>query len=568
VNASQQRPRPDYITALENVTEVLSLMIGDKWTERAARLTGSFAAWTRAVNSRDQMAILNAAEAFGNDIQSVRTEMEQEKADAQNEQADRAGGAAGDPNAPPDQKAEELWSLYDMKFEGCEWDSMAESDEPGTAVPMNDWEQGFDNERQLAVARQIMSEQPIILPAVQPSQPLHDRAAQKKAPSKKAPPLTANSPTVKAALDKHKQDTAALFNMLQAGKGQPNTSFGIAWSNACEWLLSGRTVVHALTRTHDASTRATAMGQKGNIAYFGASDAIPNAGDYDFNTPTSGRNINLSGQNVAGWQSGAEVAIMEPAGKPLSSIQDFVVHETLHASDGNQPNVQSGYETEFDAYWLSGRFDSTPAYPGTGVGKVVNVVFAGPPPQTGTATGFQNARQAAIFQFLANSPTYAYVGQSWINDAAFRTFVLRHTQPTGTNPVNSTRLEDLRAQVVARDVNKAWVAFFNLKDSDKDAMRSPAARYEWIDLLDQWDPHGIDMMRRLGLQQPMAPMIRNFHSVLSTRPFVYSDAVGAFAMLSESDKAEIRGPLKAQFVTLIKSLPSPHDFEFAGKFGF
>ena len=568
VNAAQQKPRPDYITALENVTEVLSLMIGDKWTDRAARLTASFANWTRAVNARDQMGILNAAEAFGNEIMSVKAEMEAERQEAEKEQADRAGGAAGDPNTPLDQKTEELWNLYDMKFESCEWESMEASEESGTAVPTRDWEQGFDNQRQLDACRQILAEQTILQPAVESNPVLRQRMQQKKAPSKKAPPLTANSPQVKAVLDRHKANSAHLFNVLQQGKNNPRTAFGVRWSNACEWLLSGRTSVHPLTKTHDASARARAAGKPNEVAYVGRADVIPNAGDYDFNVLTSQRNISINGPNVAGWQSGPEVAIMEPSTLSLSALQDFVVHETLHASDGNQPNVQSGYETEFDAYWLSGRFDSYAHYPGTGRSISITVTQQQGFPAGPVASGFDNQRQAEIFRFLANSPTYAYVGQAWATDAAFRSFVLRHKMPAGTNPVNSTRLEDLRAAVVARDVNKAWVAYHNLKDTDRDAMRSPEARHTWIDLLDQWDPHGRDMMRRLGLQAPMAPAIRNFHSVLSTHPFKYSDALGAFAMLSAQDKNEIKGPLKPQFETLVKALPSPHDVEFAQKLGF
>ena len=565
VNAARMKPRPDYISALENVTEILSLMIGDKWTDRAARLTSSFANWTRAVNSRDQMAILNAAEAFGNEIVSVQGEMEQEKKDAEQEQADRAGGAAGDPNAPPDQKNDELWALYDMKFEGCEWDSMAESDEPGSAVPMSDWEQGFDNERQLVVARQIMSEQPVILPAVQPSQPLHDRAAAKKAPSKKSPPLTAASPTVKKALDRHKANMQHLLNVLTTGKSDSSTVHGPAWPNSCDWLLMGRRAPHAITETHDTSTRATTLGAGGSRAYFGKDASIPAMSDYNFNDRKDARNIDVWTPGVVGYQQGNKVVIVEPLNQSLKDIQETIVHEVLHSSDGHDTSVKSRYETEFDAYWNErGGFDQHPAYPGTGRGVSVPLPIAGAAP----ATGFDNKRQAEIFRHLVNSgPVYAYVAQSWVNDASFRSYVIGHRYPNGYNVVNSTRLEDLRAAVVARDVNKAWVAFFNLSSSDKDTMRGPQSRNDWIDLLDQWDPHGIDMMRRLGLQQPMAPMIRNFHSVLSTRPFVYSDALGAFAMLSPADLAEIKGPLRPQFETLVKSLPSPHDWEFQRKLG-
>ncbi|HEU5060595.1 MAG TPA: hypothetical protein VFU21_28890, partial [Kofleriaceae bacterium] len=568
VNAAQQKPRPDYITALENVTEVLSLMIGDKWTDRAARLTASFAAWTRAVNSRDQMAILNAAEAFGNEIMTVKGEMEEDRRQAEQEQAERAGDATKDPNAPLDQKTEELWNLYDMKFESCEWESMSESDESGTAVPSKDWEQGFDSERQLVVCRQILAAEAVLMPAIESNPVLRQRVQQKKSPSKKGPPLTASTPVVKAALDKHKNDVAALFNLLQQGRNEPRTQFGIRWSNACEWLLQPSQRVLALTQTHDAAARAKANGANGKLAYFGHDVPIPANSDYDFANIKSMRNASSWDSGVAGWQSGNTIAIMEPAGKPKASIQDFVVHEVLHASDNHTGSVESGYETEFDAYWLSGRFDNHPAYPGTGRGISITVTQQQGFPAGPVATGFDNQRQAEIFSFLANSPIYAYVGQAWAQNASFRAFVMRHKSPTGENPVNSTRLETLRAAVVARDVNKAWVAFHNLKDSDKDAMRSPEARHTWIDLLDAWDPHGKDMMRRLGLQAPMAPAIRNFHTVLSTTPFKYSDALGAFSMLSAQDRNEIKGPLRAQFETLVKSLPSPHDVEFAQKLGF
>src|SRR6185503_15381064 len=192
-----------------------------------------------------------------------------------------------------------------------------------TAAPAADWEQGMDNERQLLVSRDIMTQEPILLPAVKDNPVLHERVVQKKAPTKRVP-LTAASPTVKAALDKHKRDSQALFDILKAGRNDPNTPYGIRWSNACEWLLSGRTPVHALTRTHDSAARATAQGAKGDVAYFGVIDQIPNASDYDFNDPKSTRNINISGQGVAGWQWGANgIAIMEPAGQAVSNIQDF-----------------------------------------------------------------------------------------------------------------------------------------------------------------------------------------------------------------------------------------------------
>ena len=562
VNAAQTKPRPDYISGLESVTEILSLMIGDKWTERAARLTSSFANWTRAVNARDQMGILNAAEAFGNDIMRVKGEMEEERKEAEQEQADRAGGAAGDPNAPADQKVEELWALYDMKFEGCEWDAMSESDQPGTAVPTADWEHGFDNERQLVVARQIVIEQSVLLPAMQTNQALHDRAAHKTAPQK-SPPLTAGSPTVKKALDRHRANMTHLLNVLTAGKSDFSTVYGPSWPNSCDWLLKGRRAPHAITQTHDAPARATALGTSGSVAYFGKDAAIPTMSDYNFNDKKDARNIDVWTPGVVGYQQGNKVVIVEPLNQALKDVQETIVHEVLHSSDSHDASAKSRYESEFDAYWNErGSFDQYPAYPGTGRGQVVPVPGGAP------ATGFDNKRQAMIFQMLANSPTYAYVAQSWASDPSFRTFVLNHKYPTGTNVINSSWLDELRNQVVARNASKAWVAFFNLKDSDKDSMRSPQSRYEWIDLLDQWEPDGKDMMRRLGLQQPMAPMIRNFHSVLSTRPFVYIDAMGAFAMLSEADRAEIKGPLRAQFESLVKSLPSPHDYEFQRKLGF
>ena len=564
VNAAQQKPRPDYISALESVTEVLSLMIGDKWTDRAARLTASFAAWTRAVNSRDQMAILNAAEAFGNEIMTVKGEMEEDRRQAEQEQAGRAGDAAKDPNAPLDQRTEELWSLYDMKFESCEWGAMEASDQPGSAVPSKDWEQGFDNARQLAVCHQIIAEQPV-LTAVETNAILLLRVKQKTQPTQKGPPLTANTPVVKAALDKHKNDVAALFNLLQQGKNEPRTSFGIRWSNACEWLLSGRTKVVALTQTHDAAARATALGAQGQVAYFGVDAPIPANSDYDFADPKGSRNISISKVGVAGWQGGSTIAIMEPAGKPKETIQDFVVHEVLHASDNHGSSYDSRYETEFDAYWLSGRFDSSPAYPGTGRGVSVTV---SQPPGAPVATGFDNKRQADIFSFLANSPVYDYVGQQWATNATFRAFVLKHKSPTGENPVNSTRIEAFRSAITWWNIPGAYSAFNALTESDKDAMRSPEARQTWIDLLDSRSFVGRDFMRRLGLQVPMAPPIRNFHTVLSTTPFRITDALAAYAMLSETDRNEIKGPLRSQFENLVKSLPSPHDWEFAQKLGF
>jgi hypothetical protein len=558
LSAARVKPRPDYLGALAGVTDLLSLMTGDKWAEHASRLTGRFAAWTTAVNGRDEMGILNAAEALGNEIMAVRAEMEAEKNAAEAEQAERAGA----PGAPADQKTEELWALYDLNFETADWYSYEAPEESGTAMPISPWEQGFDNERQLVVAREIVVEHAVLQPAVESNPVLRERVQAKKGPAKKAP-LTADSPPVKAALDKHRQNVTHLHHVLQQGRTQPRTRFGLRWSNACEWLLSGRTQVHALTRTHDSTSRARAQGKGADIAYFGASVAIPNHSDYDFNDPRSSRNINFSGSGVAGWQSGTRIAIMEPGGLSLEALQDFVVHETLHASDGNQPNVQSGYETEFDAYWLSGRFDHAVHYPGSARGAAPPAGLLAAP-----APGFDNQRQLAIFSFLATSPVYTYINQAWQNDPAFRTFVVRHRAPRGFNLEASSRVEDFRVQVVARDLNKAWVAYHNLSETDKDGMRAPGARDEWIDLLDAWPTHGLEFIRRLSLWTPMAPNIRAFHSSLMAIPFSYPDSLSAFSMLSPRDLADIRGPLRNQFENLVKRLPEPHDWEYAGKLGF
>lgn len=94
VAAARTKPRPNYTAALAAGTELIADLTENKRIDEAAAITSGLDAWTAAVNSGDQAAILAAGAAFGQAISDMRQSIVDDRAKAK--AAAAAKLAAGD----------------------------------------------------------------------------------------------------------------------------------------------------------------------------------------------------------------------------------------------------------------------------------------------------------------------------------------------------------------------------------------------------------------------------------------------------------------------------------------
>lgn len=87
IKAAAKKPRPDYASALDASAQLIAEFTEDKRLDAAAKVTATMDAWTKAIHSKDEGAILRAGLAFGESIRDLRTSIhehkEKAKADAQ-----------------------------------------------------------------------------------------------------------------------------------------------------------------------------------------------------------------------------------------------------------------------------------------------------------------------------------------------------------------------------------------------------------------------------------------------------------------------------------------------------
>ena len=95
--ATRAKPRPDYLAAAGAITQLTADLTASQQTEKAARLVGLFDTWTKAVNSKDELALLAASTALGNAINAMRGDLDQQHASAQQAAQKEAGAAAPSP---------------------------------------------------------------------------------------------------------------------------------------------------------------------------------------------------------------------------------------------------------------------------------------------------------------------------------------------------------------------------------------------------------------------------------------------------------------------------------------
>jgi hypothetical protein len=82
LTAATTKPRPSYTMALAAGNELIAELTENKRIDEAAGITSALAAWTRAVSSKDENAIMIAGMAFGDAINGMRASILEDRAAA------------------------------------------------------------------------------------------------------------------------------------------------------------------------------------------------------------------------------------------------------------------------------------------------------------------------------------------------------------------------------------------------------------------------------------------------------------------------------------------------------
>jgi DNA-binding phage protein len=82
LRAATTRPRPNYAAALDGATQLIAELTDSKKLDAAAVVTSKLDAWTRAVNAKDEKAIMAAGLALGDAINGLRDVIEKEREEA------------------------------------------------------------------------------------------------------------------------------------------------------------------------------------------------------------------------------------------------------------------------------------------------------------------------------------------------------------------------------------------------------------------------------------------------------------------------------------------------------
>lgn len=79
IKAVMAKPRPNYLAALDAGSQLIAEFTDDKRVDAAAVVTSRLNAWTQAVNSKDENAIIEAGRAFGEAINGLRSEINESR---------------------------------------------------------------------------------------------------------------------------------------------------------------------------------------------------------------------------------------------------------------------------------------------------------------------------------------------------------------------------------------------------------------------------------------------------------------------------------------------------------
>lgn len=293
--------------------------------------------------------------------------------------------------------------------------------------------------------------------------------------------FAAGAPTDFATANaRHKANLTRLQTMLATGKSATDSKWGKSWPNACQWLLAGKTTLHALTETHDSLARATTLGDASMRAFFGISAVVPTESTYDANDQTKAANVELVNPSWLGYRqagSPSKVVIIDPVTKDSELVKETIVHEVQHDADHHGGANFGRYQTEFDSYWIDRTFGEESSKSGSADDSKAAA--------DGTVmSGFDNARQQRIFIHLYDSASYPYVATGW-GVAAFKANVLALKFPKGMNLINSVRVDDLYLELTKSppDIGEAKIKLKRLTGHDEAAIVSPAMIGAWRALI-------------------------------------------------------------------------------------
>jgi LysM repeat protein len=79
IQAAAKKPRPDYASALDATAQMIAEFTDDKRLDEAAKVTAAMDKWTKAIQSKDEMAILQAGIAFGESIRGLRESIHEQR---------------------------------------------------------------------------------------------------------------------------------------------------------------------------------------------------------------------------------------------------------------------------------------------------------------------------------------------------------------------------------------------------------------------------------------------------------------------------------------------------------
>lgn len=82
ITAASAKPRPNYTAALSAGTQLIADLTENKRVDQAAVIASKLDAWTNAIKSKNEAAIIDAGKAFGESIMAMKSLIEQERDEA------------------------------------------------------------------------------------------------------------------------------------------------------------------------------------------------------------------------------------------------------------------------------------------------------------------------------------------------------------------------------------------------------------------------------------------------------------------------------------------------------
>jgi LysM repeat protein len=79
IQAAVKKPRPDYASALDATAQMIAEFTQDKRLDEAAKVTAAMDVWTKAIQSKNEMAIMQAGVAFGESIRGLRDSIHEQR---------------------------------------------------------------------------------------------------------------------------------------------------------------------------------------------------------------------------------------------------------------------------------------------------------------------------------------------------------------------------------------------------------------------------------------------------------------------------------------------------------